>query len=151
MATADDAPVRVSPALDADTSFLLARASALAATAGNRALSGLGLKVRSYSVLALAAEVGPSQRDLAERLRLDPSQVVALVDGLEERGLVERRLDPSDRRARIVVATPEGLALFARAREAIAGAQRETHAPLTEEEQVALGDLLRRLAYADLQ
>ncbi|WP_062516371.1 MarR family winged helix-turn-helix transcriptional regulator [Demequina gelatinilytica] len=151
MASDDDARARVSPTLDADTSFLLARASALVAAAGNSALAGLGLKVRSYSVLALAAEVGPSQRDLAERLRLDPSQVVALVDGLEERGLVERRLDPSDRRARIVVATPDGRAMFARARDGIAAAQRETHAPLTEEEQLTLGDLLRRLAYADLR
>ncbi|SEI92655.1 MarR family winged helix-turn-helix transcriptional regulator [Demequina mangrovi] len=151
MAPDDDASVRVSPTLDADTSFLLARASALSAAAGNTALRELGLKVRSYSVLALAAEVGPSQRDLAERLRLDPSQVVSLVDELEACGLVKRRLDPSDRRARIVVATTEGQGLFARAREAIAGAQRETHAPLTGKEQLALGDLLRRLAYADLR
>src|SRR5690554_1296968 len=74
-----------SRALIDDTSFLLARASALSNSAGNAALAEFGLKVRSYSVLELAADGGrTSQREIAEFLRLDPSQVVALVDELQK-------------------------------------------------------------------
>src|SRR6266699_2954728 len=49
-----------------------------------------------------------SQRELAQCLKFDASNVTAIVDRLEERGLVERRVDPSDRRVRRVVLTPAG-------------------------------------------
>ena len=41
-------------------------------------------------------------------LGLDPSQIVALVDDLEGRGLVMRTLDPNDRRNKLIVATDDG-------------------------------------------
>ena len=107
-----------------DVSFLLARANALSLAAGNAALGADGLRVRSYSVLALAAGGRrPSQRELAELLRLDPSQVVALVDDLQSRGLVIRRPDPSDRRANVVIATDEGRAVYAAAAASVGEAQ----------------------------
>ena len=49
-----------------------------------------------------------SQRELARRLHYDPSNINALADSLEARGLVERRPDASDRRFRLLVLTPEG-------------------------------------------
>lgn len=142
--------VRVSRTLDRDTSFLLARAGALVSAAGNRALADLGLKVRTYAVLALAVEAEPSQRDLAEKLRLDPSQIVSLVDTLAARGVVERRQDPADRRSRTVVATPDGLALFERARVLLEAAHRELHSHLPDQEAEALRGLLHRIAFVDL-
>jgi DNA-binding MarR family transcriptional regulator len=52
---------------------------------------------------------GPtSQRELARRLGYDPSNITAIADALEARGLVERRTDPSDRRIRTLVRTEEG-------------------------------------------
>src|SRR6202023_114521 len=45
---------------------------------------------------------------LATQWRCDASYVTSLVDGLEERGLVERRLHPTDRRAKTIALTPEG-------------------------------------------
>lgn len=135
-------------ALTEDTSFLLARANALALAAGNEALAAHGLKARSYSVLALAAEDSrPSQRELAEFLRLDPSQVVALVDELQRRGLVVREPDPSDRRANVVVATEAGRALHQRAQHAARSAQRRLHAGLSEAQRDQLAELLRLLAF----
>jgi DNA-binding MarR family transcriptional regulator len=133
-----------------DLSFLLARANALSLAAGNAALAGHGLKARSYSVLALAVDgAHPSQRELAAFLRLDPSQVVALVDDLQRRGLVERRPDPSDRRANVVLATDAGRTLHASAREAAQSAERELHAGLDDDERAQLAALLRRIAFAD--
>lgn len=131
-----------------DMSFLLARANALSLSAGNAALSAHGLRVRSYSVLALAAGTArPSQRELAELLRLDPSQVVALVDDLQSRGLVVREPDPSDRRANVVVATEQGRALRDRASASARAAERELHDDLSAAERRVLADLLRRLAF----
>lgn len=137
-------------ALGRDLNFLLARANALALAAANSALAEHGLKPRSYSVLALASDdVLPTQRELAEFLRLDPSQIVALVDELEKRGLVERRPDPNDRRANVVVATEAGRALFARAQKSTRAAERSLKAAVPPEERERLGDLLRQLAFRE--
>lgn len=137
-------------ALGADLSFLLARANAVSLAQGNRALAEFGLKVRSFSVLALAStDPGPSQRELSEFLRLDPSQIVALVDDLQSRGLVQRRPDPNDRRANVVVATDAGRALYAQAGAATQTAERSAHAALDLDERRILTDLLRRIAYDD--
>ena len=134
--------------LGGDLSFLLARANALTLAAANAALAQHGLKARSYSVLALAADDGrPTQRELAEFLRLDPSQVVALVDELERRQLVERRTDPADRRANVLVATDAGRALFARARESAHAVELGRLAAVTPEDHERLAELLRLLAF----
>jgi DNA-binding MarR family transcriptional regulator len=137
--------------LAGDVSFLLARANALSLASGNGALAPFDLKVRSFSVLALASSgANPSQRDLAEFLRLDPSQVVALVDALQERGLVERRPDPRDRRANVVVATEAGRTLWAAADAAARASERTLHAGITDEERESLTDLLRRIASVEV-
>jgi DNA-binding MarR family transcriptional regulator len=49
-----------------------------------------------------------SQRELARRLHYDPSNITALADSLEARGLIERRPDASDRRFRLLALTPAG-------------------------------------------
>ena len=135
-------------ALVDDLSFLLARANALSIAAANAALADLGLRVRSYSVLSLAAEPSPpSQREIAEFLRLDPSQVVALVDDLQKAGLVTREPDPRDRRANVIAATPAGRTLLARARESVLRAEHELHSELTETERATLSALLRKTAF----
>ena len=135
-------------ALTDDVSFLLARANAIALAAGNAALVEHGLKARSYSVLVLTSGVArPSQRELAEFLRLDPSQVVSLVDELQSRGLVERTPDPRDRRANVVVATDAGRALVEVARESARRAEEGVHAQLTSDERATLARLLRTLAF----
>lgn len=129
-----------------DLGFLLSRASGLVVRATNAALTDHGLRVRQYSVLALAADAedGISQRDLAEQLGLDPSQVVLLVDELATAGLVERRPSPNDRRAKLVAATAEGRELRAAAAgRAAAGVQQQLRA-LSDDEQAILKALLQR-------
>jgi DNA-binding MarR family transcriptional regulator len=130
-----------------DVGFLLSRASGLTVRATNAALLAHGLRVRQYAVLALTADAkdGVSQRDLAEELGLDPSQVVLLVDELTASGLVERRPSPTDRRAKLVGATANGRRVRTRA-EASAGAAIAAQLDvLTVAEQGALKDLLQRL------
>ncbi|WP_125098618.1 MarR family winged helix-turn-helix transcriptional regulator [Leucobacter chromiireducens] len=134
--------------LSDDLSFLLARANALSLAAGNAALRPFGLRVRSYPVLALVCDgLRPTQRELADFLRLDPSQVVALIDGLEGRGLLERRPDPRDRRSKVLVATAEGHRLYEAAHAAVLSADGDPAAQLTPAERETLTGLLRRVAF----
>ncbi|MER7798311.1 MarR family winged helix-turn-helix transcriptional regulator [Microbacterium sp. NPDC096154] len=134
--------------LSGDTAFLLARANARSLAAAHDALGAHGLRVRSYSVLALAAaEARLSQRDIAEYLWLDPSQVVSLVDDLQQRGLVTREPDENDRRAKVVVATDEGRRLHRAAARAVREREQETLEPLDETDRDRLRELLMRLAF----
>ena len=90
-----------------------------------------------------------SQRDFASYLRLDPSQVVALVDDLQERALVERRSAPGDRRANVVVATDEGRALAAQAHAVLRQAEDALLSELDDSERATLAALLRKVAFTD--
>jgi DNA-binding MarR family transcriptional regulator len=88
-----------------------------------------------------------SQRQLAGRLHCDPSNVTYLVDRLEERGLIKRRGDPSDRRVKIVGLTPAGLEL--RNEIVRAATTRSPLARLSREDQQQLHDLLAKTIGAE--
>jgi len=136
--------------LSDELGFLLARANSVSLAAGNEALAPHGLRGRSYSVLAVVADgARPTQRELADFLRLDPSQIVAIVDDLEGRRLVQRRQDAADRRARIIVATAEGERVFAAARESALAAERTAHPGFADEDRASAIALLRTLAFPE--
>lgn len=100
-----------------------------------------GAQARLLSLLSL--EPLP-MRKLAQRLRCEPSNVTGIVDRLEARGLVERRPDPADRRVKLAAVTEEGRTVARGLRESLRFA-REPLAGLSEEERLALRDLLRRM------
>ncbi|CCK30329.1 MarR-family transcriptional regulator [Streptomyces davaonensis JCM 4913] len=83
-------------------------------------------------------------RKLAQRLKCEPSNVTGIVDRLESRGLVERRADPADRRVKVAAATNSGREVARSLRESL-GFAREPLSGLSEDERVALRDLLRRM------
>jgi DNA-binding MarR family transcriptional regulator len=95
---------------------------------------------------AIAAAPGSSQQALAETLGTPATRLVALVDGLEQRGLVERRRNPSDRRLHAVHLTDDGTALL----EDIARVAREHDdtvlAALDPDERATLRALLEKVA-----
>jgi DNA-binding MarR family transcriptional regulator len=130
-----------------DLGFLLSRASGQVVRATNAALAEHGLRVRQYSVLALACETpdGLSQRELATVLGLDPSQVVLLVDELATAGLVERQAPEADRRTRLVVATPEGHRVREAARRDADAAVEAPLGLLGDAERDRLRDMLTRI------
>lgn len=133
--------------LSDDVGFLASRASGVLIQVSNEALADSGLRVRSYSVLILACDTpgGMTQRDLARMLGLDPSQVVQLVDELEQAGLVERRPSPADRRTRLISATRAGRRTRLVAEKRVAEVHRDALAALTAREQSTLRELLARL------
>lgn len=112
--------------IESDLGFLLTRASVLVVRSTNEVLAPLGLKVRSYTALSLACDVpeGVPQRQVAADMGLDPSQLVAIIDELEDKGLVARTPDPNDRRNKLIVATDAGRAVCDRA-HALSGEANE--------------------------
>ncbi|ASN53643.1 MarR family winged helix-turn-helix transcriptional regulator [Sinomonas sp. R1AF57] len=134
--------------LVAEPVFLMARAASLGSADANRALAGLGLKVRGYSALAVVCSGRkPTQRELSEFLVMLPSRVVAILDELERRGLVQRTADPRDRRSNVIVPTEAGLELYARAKEAVDAATEESLGDLTPKERQELARLLTKAAF----
>lgn len=133
--------------LDGDLGFLLSRVSGIVVRATNAELADAGLRVRQYSVLVLACGTpeGRSQRELAQELGLDPSQVVALVDELAAAGLVDRRPAPADRRTRLVVATDAGHHVREQAARRAVAAVEGALGCLTGDERSVLRDLLGRV------
>ncbi len=85
-----------------------------------------------------------SMRELAGRLRCDPSNITGLVDRLEARGLVQRQGHPQDRRVKYLVLTVAGRDLRARLAERIFSAP-EYLGCLAESDRFALHELLLRI------
>jgi DNA-binding MarR family transcriptional regulator len=96
----------------------------------------------------LGDDGGFRMSDLAESWGCDASYVTTLADGLQERGLAERRPHPTDRRVKTIVLTPAGHAKRARALELFAEPPSAFNA-LSAGEQRQLRDLLRKLVAAD--
>src|SRR4051794_36001 len=138
------------PFLEARLGFLLKQAQLRLTALAEPGLAEVGVSAKELVTLALIAADGPeTQTRLAERLRIDRTTMVSLLDGLEGRGLVERREHPADRRAHAVEATARGEQVAARGEGLLAEARRAFLAPLTDGEQESLMDFLRRLGRAD--
>ncbi|WP_330330289.1 MarR family winged helix-turn-helix transcriptional regulator [Streptomyces sp. NBC_00536] len=110
-----------------------------------RALSAAGLTPR-HAMTLMHLEAGPvSQRALAERLEVDPSVLVGLLNDLEGGALVERRRDPADRRRHNVAITPAGSAALRTTDAALDAVEQVLFAGLSEPERDVLRDLLGRI------
>ena len=84
-----------------------------------RVLRGFGLSTSQYAILKLLdPEVGRRPIDLSGTLLRARSTVTRLIDQMEKAGLVWRIPDPDDRRAQLVILTPDGVDLLGRARKA---------------------------------
>jgi DNA-binding MarR family transcriptional regulator len=131
----------------ASPAFLLAQVGAHAAAQFAERLAPLGLTpAHAGSLRVIAASAGSSQQEVAERLGMFPSRLVALVDELQERGLVERLENPRDRRIYVLQLTARGN----QALQSIGGVAHEHQdallAALNAEERGVLAALLSRVA-----
>jgi len=138
---------RLPKELVASTTFLLKRLGFAAKDRSMEAYEETGLHPYHFAVLVAVGE-GPheTQGAIAETLGYDKGQLVGLLDELEERGLVERRRDPQDRRRQVVSLTPDGKQTLRRLRALARQIEDEFLAPLSDEERANLHELLLRLA-----
>jgi MarR family transcriptional regulator, repressor for mepA len=100
---------------------------------------------QGFTLGYLAENQGAIQRDIAQMSRTSAASVSSMLQGLERKGLVERRTEPGDERSKRVYATPAGAALIEGFEEAMAAVDATILAPLSPEEHVQLGDLLKKI------
>ena len=111
----------------------------------DRALAPLEMRAREYWLLAIAGPGNVAQHEIASRFGIDPSSLVAVLDGLERRGWVRRQRNPRDRRVQWVQRTEEGDRLFARALPRAKRAETRHLATLSAGQQRELVAAMRAL------
>jgi DNA-binding MarR family transcriptional regulator len=133
-------------AANKETGFLLRLAHARATAQLNAALP-TGLVPRYHEVLAALAELGPSsQQHVAERLRINRTTMVSLIDSMEQDGLVQRNRDLTDRRSYALACTAKGTSALAAMESAADQADAQLTSTLNDREKRQLDRLLRTVA-----
>lgn len=111
------------------------------------ALREHGLSMWAYvTLLALGERPVRGQSALAQDIGADKTRIIGVLDDLQERGLIERRPDPGDRRAHLLALTPEGRRLRDSAQAAVQRREDRLLARLSDTERAAFVRALRRLS-----
>jgi DNA-binding MarR family transcriptional regulator len=112
-------------------------------------LNGYELSMWGYIVLlALADEPIRTQAALADAIKADRTRIIDVLDGLQDRGLISRRPDPADRRARLLSLTEAGRRLRDAAQTSIQAREERLLAVLDADQRVAFLSGLRLLSGA---
>ena len=143
MTTAEDAtPAR----LTEKPSWLISQISMHSHRLLTERLAAAGSRGYHYRLLAALQEFGPaSQVRLGRRTGMDRSDVVAALNDLASRGMVERSPDPADRRRNVITITQQGRRHLRRLDKLLAAIQDDLLAPLTQPERDQLTRILTRL------
>jgi MarR family transcriptional regulator, lower aerobic nicotinate degradation pathway regulator len=142
-------PGRTPARLKDRPTWLISRAYARSSGLLNAAFAvhGNGLRGHHYRLLAAIEEWGPaSQADLGRSTGIDRSDVTAALAELEARSLVERTVDPENKRRNIVTLTPEGAGQLRDLDTLVDTIQDELLAPLTAAQRRQFTTLISRLA-----
>jgi MarR family 2-MHQ and catechol resistance regulon transcriptional repressor len=111
-----------------------------------RHIASLGLGFSDFAVMEYLLHKGPSPVNIVgAKIRLSSGSITAAIDRLERKGMVERRDDPVDRRARIVHLTGDGRKAIACAFADHEAAMARATSGLTPGERALAIDLLRKL------
>src|SRR5882757_3149220 len=129
--------------------FLLAQVGAYAATQFAERLAALQLSPPDVGILRLLRIApGISQQELSTRLQIHPSRLVAILDNLEKRTLVERKPNPQDRRLYSLHLTKDGGEILEQIGKVAREHQDALLSTLTIDERTKLAELLHRIADA---
>ncbi|HMH89519.1 MAG TPA: MarR family transcriptional regulator [Streptosporangiaceae bacterium] len=136
------------PALAGRLGYLLKHARERLAELTAEVLAPFGVTGRQVAVLiAIDERVPLSQQEVARRLGVDRTTMVDLIDELEDKGLVQRRQDPADRRRNVVALTPAGAATLDGASRATQEAERRFLGSLPAPQAAAFREALRAVAF----
>jgi len=129
------------------TAFLLTQIGALVSLEFGERIAKYDLVPQHAGIVRMLRMVpGLSQRALAERMGMLPSRLVALVDELEAKGLVERRQDRDDRRTHALHLTEAGAKVAQTISTVGMEVDADVCASLSAEEKAQLTSLLARIA-----
>ena len=150
MAEAKNEELRVEPPVadqaPRSVGFLISQLGFFSSKGFMEALEPVGIGPREFLLMRFVdSSQGQSQQALAERLGVPPSRMVALVDHLEDAGLVERRPEPEDRRVRGLHLTRKGRGALERAAKIAIDYETRLCAGIDREEREQLIDLLQKL------
>jgi DNA-binding MarR family transcriptional regulator len=124
--------------------FLLSQVGIHASRRFAERLAAIDLQPPFFRVLNVVdAAEGLSQQAIAEAIKAPPSRIVAIVDELEQRGLVERRPNPVDRRVHALYLTSNGSKLLAQGREIAAEHEDELTRGMSKADRTRLVSLLQ--------
>ena len=143
---ADEPPAGTPPLMADRLGYLLKHAQLRFFELTAAVLAPIG--INGQEAVVLRAIDGPeplSQGEVARRMGIDRTTMVALIDELEEKGLVQRRQDPADRRKNVVALTGTGGDTLRRANQAGEEAERRFLSPLDAGEQELFKKVLRAL------
>jgi DNA-binding MarR family transcriptional regulator len=134
------------PPLDKRLGYLLKHAQLRFFELSAAALGPLGVSGQEAAVLRAIDCPDPlSQGDVALRMRIDRTTMVALIDDLERKDLAQRRQDPSDRRKNVVELTDKGREILRRANQVAEEAEEVFLSPLSLEQRERFIAALRTL------
>jgi MarR family transcriptional regulator, lower aerobic nicotinate degradation pathway regulator len=143
----DSLPMRLPEELLEKSGFLLVRLAMGFKARAIDELEAAGFSQYHYSVLAVLGEQArKTQSTIADALGLDPSQLVGVLDGLEDRGLIVRQRDPNDRRRHVVSLTGKGRTQLVRLRTRFDRLEDELFTPLDAQTRKNFHEILLRLA-----
>jgi DNA-binding MarR family transcriptional regulator len=146
VATAYPESVATPERVESDLGWALGQVTRTHIRHSEHVLAGLPGGPRGYQVLAAAREGTPNQLALARKLGVDRTVMTYLLDELVAAGLVERRPDPADRRARQIHLTQKGWGKLCELAQRLAEVEEHLLAPLAPSERDQLRELLARLA-----
>ena len=132
--------------LAATPGHLIRRAQQIAVAIFTEHLSGFDITPVQFAILnALLDSPGIDQVSLAKRVAFDPATSGSVIGRLEAKGWVVRQADPTDRRRKLLVVTPQGSQALASIQADVARVQQQILSPLPKEDQQHFVNLLSRL------
>ncbi|GAA2259819.1 MarR family winged helix-turn-helix transcriptional regulator [Streptomyces indiaensis] len=135
------------PAIRSLPSWLLGRAAARGRALVAEALAAEDMRMWHHVVLSAVRDLAPvAQADLGRGIRLDPKDLVGVLNDLQSAGLVVREPDPKDRRKNAVSLTERGARLLKRCEKAARAANDELLAPLSVAERDQFMAMLLRIS-----
>jgi DNA-binding MarR family transcriptional regulator len=126
--------------------YLFKHAERLMSELNVEALAPFGIHPRDLGVLLVIDSFEPaSQQQVALRMGVDRTTMVAIIDALETKGIIARHPDAEDRRRNVIGLTPAGHDILDQATAASDAAEAKLLAPLNPEESEQLRDLVARV------
>jgi len=146
MTKSDEPHTPLPPAVADRLGFLLGKLHLTFVRQAQARIDTPGITGKHYGCLTVLLDEGPmTQQRLGERMGVDRTTVVSIVDALEEQGFVERKRNPDDRRAYALHVTRKGREWQRRVTKMVLDLEREFLAALSADERRQLREMLQRV------